>query len=577
MRAMVAVALAVAAAMSGAARAEEGSAAASDVRVGHWLEVRGSFDAGRRIFVGEKATLGEPERYEVLIGTLEAAGRSRYKLMESSVTLSAETRLRGGLRRNRLAGERVKVEGVWAGGRELEAQQVSPRGPGRERLAGRVDEVRVTESGTQVVIMGYPIEMPGEVGLTGKDLEQVRLAPEHHASEGSIGGRNEDDLFGRGLRLGERAAVLGQIRMSSTSEENFDLDRRDAEDRRDDDAGVRLRLEWRPSSRAILVGEGRVQERLRDDEGDGRSTREQLVLGETYALLLRPFGAGFDLQVGRQDFDDEREWVYDQNLDGLRAFFDVSGLRLEVAASTTLGQGRTRDRESINYSAYLARRRRDREDAVWVLHRDIDVLDERLTHFGVRSIGDRMWVDAAYLTGHRGGRRVAGWGFDVGSTFEPEWAGPLSFTLAWAFGSGGDDGGVGPDRTFRQTGFQDNNGKFGGVTSFRYYGELLDPELSNLGVLTAGIGARLARRTSLDLVGHYYRQDRPRDRMVDAGVDGKLTGLSRDLGWEIDLVFGDRRWESWDFEVVGAYFRPGSAFRDRDRATLAKTQARFRF
>ena len=63
------------------------------------------------------------------------------------------------------------------------------------------------------------------------------------------------------------------------------------------------------------------------------------------------------------------------------------------------------------------------------------------------------------------------------------------------------------DHAFRQTGIQDNNDKFGGVTSFKYYGELLEPELSNLHILTAGIGRRFGRRMSLDLIYHNYRQD----------------------------------------------------------------------
>ena len=35
---------------------------------------------------------------------------------------------------------------------------------------------------------------------------------------------------------------------------------------------------------------------------------------------------------------------------------------------------------------------------------------------------------------------------------------------------------------------QRNRGKFNGVVSFRYYGEVLDPELTNLRILTLGIG-----------------------------------------------------------------------------------------
>jgi alginate production protein len=551
----------------------ERTASAHDVIVGHWLEVRGEMrDDGS--FVASKAELGAPLRREVLIGEIESAtGRGRYRLLGQTVSVDSETRVRGFETAAEIVGERVKVEGRWRTGSGLEAREISARGPGRERLAGRVEGVRTKGDAVVVEIMGILVTLPTLVELSVESLAAAAVAPvrtrEEEADEVS-----EDDLFGDGIRLGERTALLGQLRLAHASEENFDLDQEDAEDRLDDDASVRLRLEWRPR-RAVVVLEGRAQERYRDDEEDGTSTRNEFVLGETYALLLNPFGEGTDVQIGRQDFDDEREWIYDQNLDGVRVHSALGGLHLELSASTTLGEGRERDRESINWAGYLSGDVGVRELVAWVLHRDYDSLDESLTHVGVRALGEAHWLDLAYLTGDRQGVRVGAWGLDLGSTFQPEWAGPFSFTVAYAYGSGG--GGDSQAGVFQQTGLQDNNGKFAGVTSFRYYGELVDPELSNLHIATVGFGARLASRSSLDLVMHYYRQDVARNRLGDAEVSQKLDGVHRDLGWEIDVVWGDRRWKSWDFEVVGAYFAPGEAFRDEDEALLAKLQARFRF
>ena len=45
-----------------------------------------------------------------------------------------------------------------------------------------------------------------------------------------------------------------------------------------------------------------------------------------------------------------------------------------------------------------------------------------------------------------------------------------------------------------------------GVTCFKYYGELLDPELSNLAVATLGLGLRPTEWSSIDLVAYHYRQ-----------------------------------------------------------------------
>ena len=71
-------------------------------------------------------------------------------------------------------------------------------------------------------------------------------------------------------------------------------------------------------------------------------------------------------------------------------------------------------------------------------------------------------------------------------------------------------------------------------------------------IATVGIGARLARKTSLDLVVHRYRQDVRHRCLRDSDIDDRPNGIDKDLGWEVDVIFGDRRFERWDFEVVGA-------------------------
>ncbi|MDH3744947.1 MAG: alginate export family protein, partial [Acidobacteriota bacterium] len=108
-------------------------------------------------------------------------------------------------------------------------------------------------------------------------------------------------------------------------------------------------------------------------------------------------------------------------------------------------------------------------------------------------------------------------------------------------------------------------------------GELLEPELANLHIWTVGVGKRLARRTSLDLVLHGYRQVEARSLLHDTELDDRPTGLDREIGWELDAVFGWRRLAEWDLEIVGAYFRPGDAFQRPDDAFLAKAQLRYRF
>ena len=81
-------------------------------------------------------------------------------------------------------------------------------------------------------------------------------------------------------------------------------------------------------------------------------------------------------------------------------------------------------------------------------------------------------------------------------------------TFGVAFGSGDNNRRDGVDRNYRQSGLQDNNARFAGVTSFKFYGETVEPELSNLLIGTAAIGVRPTPRSSVDLVYHYYAQHR---------------------------------------------------------------------
>ena len=325
------------------------------------------------------------------------------------------------------------------------------------------------------------------------------------------------------------------------------------------------------------VTEVRHRQLYRDDDRDGHEFTGKTVLGETYTYLTNPFGLGVDVVLGRQDFDDRREWIYDQNLDALRLVFQRPSWQLDLSVSTTLANGNRFDENSTNVIAYLANRDVERHRAVYVVHRALRAEeDSDQSHFGLRVLGDNAWIDLAGFYAARAGGDTLGVGFDVGKTWTPKALDPLSFTLAYAFGSGGEDE-EGTDHVFRQTGFQDNNAKFDGVTSFRYYGELSDPELSNLQILTVGVGARVARRTSVDLVVHHYRQHRPSRQAFENEVSRRPNGVDKDLGWETNLIFGSRRWEDIDLEIVGAVFDAGQAFDRDDAAYLGKFQMRFRF
>lgn len=578
------------------------------LRVGHVIEVRGGLDEQGR-FLAQKIVIEQVSSDDVLIGTVPADEGDPlvFRLLGQPVEANEETRWEN-MERGSLAGKRVKVEGSWKGPRRFRADSISPRGEGRDRIAARLDELRKVEGGWEARVMIHTVIIPEGTEVEHEQpMAAYELQPERKqgTSDPEDIERDEDDSFGQGIALGDELRLQGQLEFRIDDNNNFDLRSGNLEDRTDYEGSARIRLTWAPSDDLVGLTELRYNQQYRRDDDNGvndSETSHDGSLGETWLQWRNVHGhAGFDVTVGRQDFDDPREWVYDQNLDALRLTWIKPDWRLDVAAATVVAGGGERDEASNNAIAYLSNNDDDRNLAAWTVYRDFDdfnadngfVPEETSWHMGVRALGEwlpqnEVWADFAFQTGERplfdangvstgADASVSAWAYDIGTTWSPPFADPLYFSLGYALGSGnGDDG------TFRQTGLQDNTHKFGGVTSFSYYGELFEPELSNLGIFTLGLGARVAERTSLDLVFHSYTQDEAKAEYSplpgrEANVRQSPNGTDADLGLEADLIFGFRRLENWDIEIVGATFRPDDGFDFQDNAYYLKFQLRYRF
>lgn len=548
-----------------------------DIAVGQWLEVRGQLrDDGN--FHAEKLTLIDPQKHEELIGTATklSSDTAYFELLGRRIKVSERTEL-DAIDLSSIEGQRVKVTGYYRGAGRFSAREVGSRGAGRDRLSGRVDGIGTNGSGPILLLMDVPV-----TAATDAVIEHER--PPHTYAAGparfpdleSLG--DEDDLFGEGIALTSWAQLTAQVEARSAAEQDFDLDSDDAEDRVDHQIAIRARLNLNFGAELFGIAELRHRQLFRDDDQDGRFSDGETRLGETWLQFEPPGSAAVKLVIGRQDFDDSREWYYDENLDAVRAIWEGRSLRAEMAVGTVLFGEEKIDRQTSNLIAQVEHASRFGDLGIFVIRRDRDAT-QRTTHFGVRgsaSLYDNLdlWIDAAHMNGRVDDIRASGFGLDAGATFQ--FARRWRTTLGFALGQGGERGAA-YEGTFRQTGLQDNNGKLGGVTSFRYYGEVLDPELANLQILTAGIGVQPMPNASLDLVGHYYRQHVAIDELVDAEIDADPSGVNRNLGWGADLIFGWRPTQRWDTEALIGYFRPGAAFEDGDAAWLAKWHLRYRY
>jgi hypothetical protein len=126
-----------------------------------------------------------------------------------------------------------------------------------------------------------------------------------------------------------------------------------------------------------------------------------------------------------------------------------------------------------------------------------------------------------------------------------------SFVVGGAEGSGDGNPDDRRDDSFRQAGLQGDAD---------VYGELYEPEISNMRVQVIGVEWEISDTIEVALFSYDYEQDEKSDDIRDVNIDLDPSGLSRDLGSEIDLVFTIEAYEGLEVTVIVAEFEAGKAY-----------------
>jgi alginate production protein len=312
------------------------------------------------------------------------------------------------------------------------------------------------------------------------------------------------------------------------------------------------------------------------------TSRESVRVDEAFFTIHNVIDP-FSLTLGRRKFEDARHWLYDTSMDVGTIGFREGRFRAELSAgrevSVDLDAFQREPKDSVETYMFYGEYRAFEGVTFggYFVHRDDHKnLDGTYSLIGARSIGRPIeplsyWAELAIVRGEdQAQRSLRGFGFDVGATWRFMDL-PLApnVTLGYAFGSGDERTNDNVNNQFRQTGLQSNEARFAGLSDFKYYGEALDPELSNIRIITAGLGFRPIGDMSVDFVYHYFRQDAIADTLRNYGITGEPnqdpTRQSKDLGHEVDIilgfrnVFGVRR---LGFDVRAGRFFPGKAFRN---------------
>ena len=412
--------------------------------------------------------------------------------------------------------------------------------------------------------------------------------------------------------LGERLIIGGKLTADVRGRSAYGLVRGAADDDIGFDPEATLEAIWIPSETSVVFAAAKAAGELElYKQGGGANSAAGLELNALWLLKTRLFDTPLAVQIGRQKMQERRNWWWDEDIDAVRLHYFGSKVRGFIGVGqvnalnlSTLGRVDPGERGLLrafgtaewewkkrNTFSVFALHQNDRTNRYalgqLVNRADADKQDANLTWFGARARGCLKaklprricyWGDIARLRGtdisynlnrvdpqnsavnRLTTRNVRGWAYDVGTSIELPFTFKPYLTLGYAWGSGDPAKTHGLDGAFRQSGFHKNDGKFRGLTRFRYYGEVLRPNLSNIAITTAALGIPIRKDSWIEAVWHSYRQPVANNSISGSKLDRDPNGISKSLGDEFDLILSHRPASGWIFELTSGAFRAGSAF-----------------
>jgi alginate production protein len=471
-------------------------------------------------------------------------------------------------------GQRVEVScKVDADDGEWEARKI--------KVNGIKDSDKIKGSITRIQVDGNPPDTIEIEGLMIILTEKTDV----NAPAGSSG-TEERELFKDQMRseiyYGNHIKTFGNsfflaidYRQSYRSESDYDLWENLSTDYSDTEPEIRVQASNFFKENIMAFSQFRIRKKyaLKDDRINPPADDYELNLTQLF-LLARNIGVnGLALQIGRQDFDERREWLYDEYLDAFRVYYyGARPLVLESAVIHAVEPLKDKFRTWTDIFAqarwYLNKDNYLR--AYYFLRKDTDESRNRepiwfgMSFCSEARSGLKPWFEVSIMRGEDKGKKNRATAFDIGTTviLDDIKLAP-SVTAGYAFGSGDKTGGDLVSNEFRQTGYEDNVNYVGGLNTVFYYGELLNPELSNLKILTLGAGFRPINDTSLEFIYHTYDQHHPDDKLRADLVDppARPNNVDTGIGWEVDFVLAITNiWQRATFTWVYGLFKPGEAF-----------------
>lgn len=408
-----------------------------------------------------------------------------------------------------------------------------------------------------------------------------------------VSGFDPDDPPETTIEIAPYLTFGGQLEFEYILQRNLDLDGDTEEDLSTMEPGFTVAFSFDPNEHFQAFTTMKLFWEYISEDGNKVDDSVGLEIEQAYFLFKDILEDGTGFQVGRQRFEDEREWLFDEELDGLRLLYDISDLSFEISFSRLNLAARDLfnpdEEEKINNYIFYGKYEKEEDEietilGAYLIYRDgRDEEDSDPLFAGIHASGDfsesiGYWLELASVFGEEGNDDIRGFGFDAGLMYALDVPAEPTFTIAYAFGTGDGDEDDNDDSNFRQSGLQNNESSFNGVPDFKYYGEVIDPELSNLSIITAGFGISPIEEGSIDIVYHYYYQNKASDSLRDTALDAEPEGESKDIGNEVDLIIGYEIENKFEVALKLGCFFPGDAFlSDAANSYIGKFEIQYEF
>ena len=348
-----------------------------------------------------------------------------------------------------------------------------------------------------------------------------------------------------------------------------------------------------------LINETETVETENEEEKTSGLERKEMGLGYFFGESVQS-----EFTLGRMEFASTSEWFlwWDEELDGIRLkssfgdFETMLALAEEFARESTDDDfidpelkdiqrtmlsldwefaddnslifyylDQTDDSKSFNVGEFANAENTDEEDAdlrwsgiSYLGYFEVDSIGEfEIELHTARVSGDETVYEFEDASAGRSEvtereqNRVSGTAQSYLLSWTPSVLENWRFVLGSARGSGDSNPDDNRIKSFRQTGLQDDT---------EALGALYLPELSNLVVDVVGVSWQVVEGVEVSLLGFDYQQRKLAGEMRDVSIELDPTGLSRDLGSEIDLVITIETDDGLEFIITAAEFDPGKAY-----------------